>query len=42
MAHPYDSELETFLASRHVPYRVEQPQSTGWQHRLHQLDAVER
>jgi hypothetical protein len=42
MAHPYDSELEPFLASRHVPYRVENPQSTGWQHRLHQLEAVER
>ena len=42
MAHPYDSELETFLASRHVPYRVEKPQGKGWQDRLHQLDAVER
>src|SRR6266852_5268246 len=42
MAHPYDSELETFLASRHVPYRVEKPQSTGWRKRLHQLEAVER
>jgi hypothetical protein len=42
MAHPYDSELETFLASRRVPYRVEKPQSTGWRNRLHQLEAVER
>jgi len=42
MAHPYDSELETFLASRQVPYRVEKPQSAGWQARLHQLAAVER
>jgi hypothetical protein len=25
-----------------VIYRVEKPQSTGWQHRLHQLEAVER
>jgi len=42
MAHPYDSELETFLASRHVLYRVEKPQSTGWQHRFPQLEAVGR
>jgi len=42
MAHPYDNELEAFLASRHVPYRVEQPQGKGWQDRLHQLGAVER
>ena len=42
MAHPYDSELETFLASRRVPYRVEKPQGTGWRNRLHQLEAVER
>jgi hypothetical protein len=42
MAHPYDSELENFLASRHVPYRVEKPQTKGWRDRLHRLDAVER
>src|SRR5262249_51458356 len=42
MAHPYDNELENFLATRHVPYRVEKPQGAGWQHRLHRLDAVER
>jgi hypothetical protein len=42
MAHPYHNELENFLASRQVPYRVEKPQSTGWKHRLHRLDAVER
>jgi hypothetical protein len=42
IAHPYDSELETFLASRQVPYRVEKPQGTAWQHRLHQFDAVDR
>src|SRR5262249_6049349 len=35
-------ELENFLASRHVPFRVEKPLSKGWQDRLHQLDAVER
>src|SRR5436190_15767791 len=42
MAHPYDSELENFLAFRHVPFRVDKPISKGWQDRLHQLDAVER
>src|SRR5438067_7092530 len=42
MAHLYHNELEAFLASRHVPYRVEQPQGKGWQDRLHQLGAVER
>jgi hypothetical protein len=42
VAHPYDSELEAFLASRHVPYRVEKPQGAGWRNRLHQLEAVER
>jgi hypothetical protein len=42
MAHPYDNELETFLASRHVPYRVEKPQGQGWQHRLHRVASVER
>ncbi len=42
MAHPYDAELETFLVSRQVPFRVEKPQGSGWQERRHQLDAVER
>ena len=31
MAHPYDAELETYLVSRHVPFRVEKPQGSGWQ-----------
>src|SRR6202158_5749829 len=42
MAHPYDAELETYLVSRNVPFRVEKPQGSGWQERRHQLDAVER
>jgi hypothetical protein len=42
MAHPYDSDLETCLASRNIPYRVQRAQGTGWTARKHQLDAVER
>ena len=42
MAHPYDAELETYLVSRNVPFRVEKPQGSGWQQRRHQLEAVER
>ena len=42
MAHPYEAELETYLASRNVPFRVDKPQGVGWQARRHQLEAVER
>lgn len=42
MAHPYDAELETYLAKRGVPYRVQRPQGMGWAARKHQLEALER
>src|SRR6266511_1447346 len=42
MAHPYDADLEGYLAPRKIPYRVGQPQGEGWKARRHQLDAVER
>lgn len=42
MAHPYDSELETFLDARKIPYRVQRAQGDGWAARKHQLDALER
>lgn len=42
MAHPYDSELETYLAAQGVPYRVQRPRGTGWAARKHQLEALER
>jgi hypothetical protein len=42
MAHPYDSELETFLSDEGVPYRVQRAQGSGWAARKHQLEALER
>ena len=42
MAHPYEADLETFLASRKVVYEVRKPKGTGWAARKHQLEAVER
>src|SRR4051812_47413849 len=42
MAHPYDAELETFLAAKGVPYTVARPKGRGWAARRHQLDALER
>lgn len=42
MAHPYDGELETFLAARSVPYVVQRAQGGGWADRRHRLEAVER
>jgi hypothetical protein len=41
MAHPYDAELEAYLAARHVPYRVQRAEGDGWAARRHQLDAIE-
>ena len=42
MAHPYDSELDTFLHGKGVSYRVRKAQGGGWADRKHQLEAVER
>jgi hypothetical protein len=42
MAHPYEADLETFLASRKVVYEVRKPTGSGWAARKHQLEAVER
>jgi len=42
MAHPYDSELDTFLHGKGVTYRVRKAQGGGWADRKHQLEAVER
>ena len=41
-AHPYEADLETFLARRGAVYEVRKPQGPGWAARKHQLDAVER
>jgi hypothetical protein len=42
MAHPYEADLDTFLAGREVIYEVRKPKGPGWAARKHQLDAVER
>ena len=42
MAHPYDGELETYLAAQGVPYEVRKAQGSGWMARKHQLEALER
>jgi hypothetical protein len=42
MAHPYQAELEEFLADRAVPYVVQRAQGSGWAERRYLLDAVER
>lgn len=42
MAHPYDSELDTFLHGKGVTYTVRKAQGGGWADRRHQLEAVER
>jgi hypothetical protein len=42
MAHPYDAELETYLAEQGVPYQVQRAQGSGWTARKHQLEALER
>jgi hypothetical protein len=42
MAHPYQAELEGFLAAHHVPYQVQRAQGPGWAERRYLLDAVNR
>ena len=42
MAHPYDSELETYLDGKGVPYCVQRAQGAGWAARKHQLEALDR
>jgi len=42
MAHPYDSELDTFLNGKGATYLVRKAQGGGWADRKHQLEAVER
>ena len=42
MAHPYEADLENFLARRTVIYEVRKPRGAGWAARKHQLEAVER
>jgi len=41
-AHPYDAELENYLAQRDVPYVVERAQGRALLARRHQLEAIER
>jgi hypothetical protein len=41
-AHPYDAELETYLAERHVAFEVRKARGMGWADRKHQLAALER
>ena len=42
MAHPYEADLENFLAACKVVYEVRKPKGAGWAARKHQLEAVER
>ena len=42
VAHPYEADLEAFLAARHVAYVVQKAQGTAWTARKLQLEAVER
>src|SRR5262249_31331957 len=42
VAHPYEAELENFLAARRVVYEVRKPKGAGWAARKQQLEAVER
>lgn len=42
MAHPYDSELETYLDAQGVSYHVQRAQGSGWAARKHQLEALDR
>ena len=41
-AHPYDAELETFLAGQGVPFVVRRSQGGAWADRRHQLEAIRR
>lgn len=42
MAHPYDSDLETYLDAQGVSYKVQRAQGSGWAARKHQLEALDR
>jgi hypothetical protein len=42
MAHPYNSDLETYLDTRKVAYTVRRAQGDGWAARRHHIEAVER
>src|SRR5688572_17770564 len=42
MAHPYDAELDSYLAAHGIDYVVRKPQGVGWAERKHQLEALER
>lgn len=42
MAHPYQADLEEFLAGRHVPYVVRRAQGSAWAERRYLRDAVQR
>jgi hypothetical protein len=42
VAHPYDAELETYLAAQGVTYRVQRPTGEGWASRKHQIEALQR
>jgi hypothetical protein len=41
-AHPYDAELEMYLAERQVPFEVRKARGMGWADRKHHLAALER
>ena len=42
MAHPYQADLEGFLAGRNVPYVVRRAQGSAWAERRYLRDAVQR
>ena len=41
-AHPYDADLDTYLAAKDVPFRVAKTNSNAWLTRRHQLQAIDR
>ncbi|HEY3382592.1 MAG TPA: type IV secretion system DNA-binding domain-containing protein [Vicinamibacterales bacterium] len=42
MAHPYQADLDEYLAAHHVPYQVQRAQGSGWAQRRYLFDAVHR
>lgn len=42
VAHPYNAELEGFLAARQLTYRVQRAQTVALRDRQHQVEAIDR
>ena len=41
-AHPYEADLDTYLAAKNVSFRVAKTNSNAWLTRRHQLQAIDR